>query len=148
MLLSKACEYGLRAALYLAVVPAGTNVPIRSVSEALGLPYPFLAKIVQTLAQQGVVVSTRGAAGGIALARPARDITMLSIIRAVDGDEVLTQCVLGLPGCGAQKPCPLHAQWAATRASIIEMFEHATLAEMAERIQAGDVRLATPARPS
>ncbi len=142
MLLSRACEYGLRAALYLAATPDAGYVAIRTVSDALGIPYPFLAKIVQTLAQHGVLTSSRGPAGGIALARQASQIPLREIVAAIDGDGVFTQCVLGLPGCGEQKPCPLHEQWAPTRERIRRMFDDVSLASLAERVRSDDFRLA------
>jgi Rrf2 family protein len=142
MLLSKACEYGIRSVLHLTKDGTGTYVPIRSISDALGIPYHFLAKIVQTLAQADVLASSRGPSGGVALARPASQITLKEIVVAIDGADIFTACVLGLPGCGERKPCPLHEQWAPARDRIHRMFDHVSLAEMAERMSEGDFRLA------
>jgi Rrf2 family protein len=144
MLLSKACEYGIRAVLHLATALPGAYVPIRTVSEALGMPYPFLAKVVQTLTQASVLESSRGAAGGVRLARPADRLALREIVLAVDGPAIFHACVLGLPGCGERKPCPLHDQWAPMRGEIEAMFGRMTLAELARRMAAGDFRLATP----
>jgi Rrf2 family protein len=141
MLLSQRCEYALRAALYVATEP-GAYVAVRDISDALGIPYHFLAKIVQTLTGAGLFQSMRGPTGGVALARPARRITLKEIVLAVDGPAVFRACVLGLPGCGDRKPCPLHDRWAPARAEIEAMFADATLADTAARIQAGDYRLA------
>jgi Rrf2 family protein len=143
MLLSKACEYGIRATLHLAKADAATYVPIRTISEALGIPYPFLAKVVQTLTQHHVLESSRGAAGGVRLARPADRILLKEIVVAVDGPAIFHACVLGLPECGERKPCPLHEQWAPVRGEIEAMFARVTLAELARRMAAGDFRLAT-----
>ncbi|MEP0547282.1 MAG: Rrf2 family transcriptional regulator [Rhodothermales bacterium] len=142
MLLSKACEYGIRSVLYLTKDGTGAYVPIRSISDALGIPYHFLAKIVQTLAQADVLTSSRGPSGGVALARPASQIKLKEIVVAIDGTDIFTECVLGLPGCGERKPCPLHEQWAPARDRIHRMFDHVSLAEMAERMSEGDFRLA------
>lgn len=141
MLLSKACEYGIRAVLYLTTSTPGTYVPIRTISDMLSIPYHFLAKIVQTLAQRDVLASSRGPNGGVALARPASQISLEEIVLAVDGSAVFTECVLGLPGCGEQKPCPLHEQWAPARDRIHRMFEQVSLAELAARMEDGDFRL-------
>lgn len=144
MLLSKSCEYALRTALYLASEPSVGNASytaVREISDELKIPYHFLAKTVQTLIQAGIFSSMRGQHGGIALARPASQIRLKEIVFAVDGPHVFTECVLGLPGCGDQKPCPLHAQWASARSQVDAMFSAATLAETAARIQAGDFRL-------
>lgn len=142
MLLSQRCEYALRTALYLAAAEPGAYVAVREISDALGIPYHFLAKIVQTLTGAGLLQSMRGPTGGVALARPATRITLKEIVLAIDGPAVFRECVLGLPGCGDRKPCPLHDQWAPARAQVERMFSGATLADTAARIQAGDYRLA------
>jgi Rrf2 family protein len=143
MLLSKACEYGIRTTLFLTTKARGEYVPIRSISDTLGIPYHFLAKIVQSLTQPEILASSRGPNGGVTLARPATQIALKEIVVAIDGTSIFTECVLGLPGCGTQKPCPLHDQWAPARDRIHRMFDHVSLAEMAERMDEGDFRLDT-----
>lgn len=142
MLLSQRCEYAVRTALYLAAADRTGYVAVREISEALNIPRPFLAKTVQDLTGAGVFTSMRGPAGGLALARPAGDITLKEIVLAVDGSDIFTECVLGLPGCGDRKPCPLHDQWVPARTQVHAMFASATLADTAARTQAGDFRLA------
>lgn len=141
MLLSKRCEYALRAALHLAAEEADSFVAIRDVSAALGISYPFLAKIAQDLTAAGLLTSQRGPSGGIALARPAGSITLEEIVLAIDGPAIFTECVLGLPGCGEQRPCPLHAQWAVARDRVHAMFASASLAGVAAQIQQHGFRL-------
>ena len=140
MILSKACEYGVRAMLYLASATHGTYVASRAISDDLGLPYSFFAKVVQTLAHAGLLSSQRGPSGGVALAKDPSEITLAEVVTAIDGGALFTECVLGLPGCGQQKPCPLHAQWAITRDRIHELFHTATIASLMED---GDYRLGT-----
>ena len=142
MLLSQRCEYAVRAALYLAASDRTGYVAVREISEALNIPHHFLAKTVQVLTSAGVFASMRGPAGGLALGRPAARISIEEVVLAVDGPAVFTECVLGLPGCGDRKPCPLHDQWAPARERVRQMFAGATLADTAARIQAGDFRLA------
>ena len=67
VLLSKSCEYAMRAALYIAAAPSGGYTSVREISEALGIPFPFLAKIAQTLTQAGILRTLRGPTGGVAL---------------------------------------------------------------------------------
>ncbi len=144
-MLSSACEYGLRAALYLASLDAGGYVPIRRLSEDLGISFPFLTKIFQQLTQAGLLTSYRGPNGGVAFTRPPGQITLKEIVVAIDGPDLFEACVLGLPGCGEQKPCPLHAAWATERARLDALFAGTTLADMADRIDQLDVRLTTRA---
>lgn len=141
MLLSKSCEYAIRTALHLAAAGSASYTAVREISSALNIPYHFLAKTVQTLIQAGLFESMRGPHGGIALARPADQIRLEEIVLAVDGPAVFRECVLGLPGCGDRKPCPLHDQWAPARDQVHRMFAEATLADTAEQIQSGEFRL-------
>ena len=142
MLLSQRCEYGLRAALHLASAAPGGYVPIRDVSTALGIPYHFLAKIAQAMIQQGLLESSRGPHGGVRLARPANQIVLNDIVLALDGPSIFEECVLGLPGCGTQQPCPLHDQWMPARERVRAMFVETTLEALATRLQTQGFRLA------
>ncbi|ARA93774.1 MAG: Rrf2 family transcriptional regulator [Bacteroidetes bacterium] len=140
-MLSSACAYGLRAALYLASLKEEGYVPIRRLSDELDISFPFLTKIFQQLTQAGLLTSHRGPRGGVAFTRPPGQITLKEIITAIDGPDLFEACVLGLPGCGEQKPCPLHAAWATERARLDALFADTTLADMADRIDQFDVRL-------
>lgn len=141
-LLSKSCEYGLRAALHLASPTTEGYVSIRDVSAALGIPYAFLAKIAQAMIAAGLLDSTRGPHGGIRLARAADRITLRDIVLALDGPALFEACILGLPDCGTQRACPLHDQWTPARTQIAAMFETTTLATLGQRIQDEGFRLA------
>lgn len=141
MLLSNACEYGLRATLYLASLKQEGYVSIRTISDELDISFPFLTKIFQMLTQAGLLTSYRGPNGGVALTRSPDEITLREIIVAIDGTALFTECVLGLPGCGEQKPCPLHAKWAAERERLEKMFASTKLSDMANKITSFDVRL-------
>jgi Rrf2 family protein len=140
-MLSSACEYGLRAALYLASLRPDGYVPIRQISDELDISFPFLTKVFQQLTQADLMTSMRGPKGGVAFTRPADQITLKEIILAIDGPELFEECILGLPGCGDQKPCPIHDQWATERRRLDAMFSRITLKEMADDIARFDVRL-------
>lgn len=136
MMLSKSCEYGLRAALYLASLDEEGYVPISTISEELDISFPFLTKIFQKLNDAGLLTSQRGPKGGVALTKAADEVTLYEIVVAIDGDDLFQECVLGLPGCGDAEPCPLHDEWAEERSRLEALFRNASLAELP------DVRLA------
>lgn len=141
MLLSKSCEYGLRATLYLAGLREEGYVSIRRISGDLGISFHFLTKVFQKLTEAGLMQSMRGPSGGVALARPASQIRILDVVLALDGPQLFTECVLGLPGCGNRQPCPLHDRWAGQREQLHALFSSTTVAELAEDVGAGAVRL-------
>ncbi len=147
MLLSKSCYYGLRAGMYVASLEQSEYVPILRISKELNISFHFLTKILQTLTENNIMISYRGPTGGVALARPAKNIKLLDIVYAIDGPETFNQCVFGLPGCGIQAPCPLHGEWASSREKIKHMFEKTTLAELAKKINTFNLRIADDAEP-
>jgi Rrf2 family protein len=131
-MLSKSCEYGLRAVLYLASLDQEGYVPIGTISEELDISFPFLTKIFQKLNDAGLLTSQRGPKGGVALTEPADEVTLHEIVVAIDGNDLFQECVLGLPNCGDAEPCPLHDEWAEERNRVERMFRNATLAELPE----------------
>jgi Rrf2 family protein len=145
MLLSKSCEYGLRAMLYLssrvesgedgaagrgAPGPVHAYVSLQTVSDDLSIGPSYLTKVCQQLNEAGLLTSKRGRGGGIALTRAPDAISLYEIVVAVDGDDLFEECVLGLPGCGEAEPCPLHDHWTEERERMRTTFQDTTLAEV------------------
>lgn len=131
-MLSRRCAYGIRAMSYLASrEQPDVYTPIHEVAAALSLSPYFLAKVLQELVRQGFLKSARGPNGGVALARSPQSIRLKELIVALDGPALFTTCVLGLPGCGECRPCPLHEEWEGARARIERLFETITVAEAA-----------------
>lgn len=140
-LISKSCEYGLRAALYVASQKNAEYVSIREISDKLDISFHFLTKILQKLTRGGILHSYRGPSGGVSLAKPAKSISLLTIVRAIEERDIFSSCVLGLAGCGEKSPCPLHQHWAAERSRIEKIFKQATLDKLAAQIARGELRL-------
>jgi Rrf2 family iron-sulfur cluster assembly transcriptional regulator len=140
MLLSKRCEYGLRAMLYLSSLdsegedgapdPTQEYLSIETISESLDIGFSFLTKVFQQLNEAGLLTSKRGPGGGVALTRAPGDISLYEIVVAIDGTALFEECVLGLPGCGEAEPCPLHEHWTAERERMETTFRETTLAEV------------------
>ncbi len=141
MILSNACDYGIRAALYVATQRNRKFVPIREISQKLQISFHFLTKILQILTQANLMTSFRGPNGGVAFARDPDNITLMDIIRAIDGPGLFEKCVLGLSDCGDEHPCPLHERWAEIREELRQMFESNSLARMATKIQQNGFRI-------
>jgi Rrf2 family iron-sulfur cluster assembly transcriptional regulator len=141
MILSKTCNYGLRAVLYVTVYGERPYVPIREISEELNISFHFLTKILQTLTQSSIMISFKGPNGGVALARPAESIQLAEIVEAIDGVALFDECLLGLEHCGTAHPCPVHAQWADIRERIGSFFRATTVADLAATIKQNGFRL-------
>lgn len=141
-MLSKGTLYGIRACLYVATLNREKFIPIREISQELNISFHFLSKILQAMTQAGILKSFRGPNGGVALARPASEIVLNDLIEAVEGPSKVRECFLGLPGCGTDKPCPLHDKWVEAQEKIEKMFESTNLEDLSKEIMDRDLRLA------
>ncbi|MEK9136581.1 MAG: Rrf2 family transcriptional regulator, partial [Bacteroidota bacterium] len=105
---------------------------VRNISQSLGIPYHFLNKVLQTLTRENIVVSHKGTHGGFALGRSSNEIRLTDIVRAVDGEKFLDECVLGFPACSEENPCPVHPQWKRAKKTILEILHVKTVAALSK----------------
>lgn len=104
-MISQTAEYALRAVVYLADRKVACTTA--EIAEATQIPAGYLAKVMQNLGRLGLVKSQRGLNGGFTLARDPREMSILTVINAVDPVRRFTECPLGIPDHGAHL-CPLH----------------------------------------
>lgn len=109
----------------------GKALFIKDIAEATGLPHPYLAKIIHTLARRGLAVTRRGVGGGVALAREPGDITLYDIAYALDDPLLEERCMLGSVECSDERACPAHAFWTQHRKEQIDFLRTSTLADVA-----------------
>lgn len=130
MLYTRSAQYAIRALALLASEPRDNYVPIRDVARSARVPLPFLAKIMQVLARSGLVDSRRGPGGGVRLARAPHAVTLEEIVVAVDGEDSVRECVLGLPHCADTNPCPVHEVWKQVRPTLRRQLHDRSLADI------------------
>jgi Rrf2 family protein len=135
MLLTKTCSYGIRAAIYIATQNYKQYVPIKEIAKTLNISFHFLTKILQILTKEGIIDSVKGPGGGVGLSRKSGEITILDIIHAVDGNNIFDECVLGLPGCSDNNPCPMHGTWGVLRKDLFNMLQKETLEDLATQVK-------------
>jgi len=140
---SKACEYGIRAATYIALQSlGGRRVSLRDIARNIDSPEAFTAKILQQLSKNNIVESVKGAAGGFEIERANMEKIRLShIVAAIDGNAVYVGCGLGLKECNADKPCPVHDRFVAIRNELQEMLENTSLYAMTAGLETGQTYL-------
>lgn len=138
---SKTTEYALRATIFIA--QKGTlkhKLGIEEISEAIDSPKSFTAKILQMLTRDNKVISSiRGPHGGFFMTESAKLLPLRAVIDAMEDDNVLKKCVLGLNKCSEINPCPLHAEYKVIKAQITRLFETKTIGETALQTNAKDV---------
>jgi Rrf2 family protein len=92
MRLSDGVEWGVHACTLLAVLPPEYALAAAKLAEYHDVPSAYMAKHLQALARAGVLETVKGARGGYRLARPAREITVLDVVEAIDGDDGAFRC--------------------------------------------------------
>ncbi len=129
--ISRKIDYGLRAMIYLAAIPEGSVVPFREIARQMDVPEDFLAKILKTLVDQGLVRSSRGPYGGYTLARSAAEISFLDVIEAVEGPVALNVCLDGDDACGRAPTCTMVAVWREGQDRMLDVYRQAKLSTLA-----------------
>ncbi|MFZ2897657.1 MAG: Rrf2 family transcriptional regulator [Saprospiraceae bacterium] len=140
--LSNACVYGLRALIYMALKEDTSQfVSIREISEKMDISFHFLTKTFQTLTERGLLKSYRGPKGGVAFEKEPSDIFLIDVVKIIDGEDFFDICLLGLPGCGEETPCPVHDFWKTTKDTMKLEFETTSLADLAEKVHRKRLRI-------
>ncbi len=138
-MLSNTCKYAIRAVLYLAINDEkGVKTGIKKISKDLDIPTPFLGKILQNLARQKILSSTKGPNGGFGLGKDMNDILLMDIVEVIDGQDTFHKCVIGMKYCSEQEnPCALHSRYAELREEIRKIFEVETIKQLVQDIKKG-----------
>jgi Rrf2 family protein len=131
-MLSSSCKYGIRAVTYIASKSKDSGkIGIKQISEDLNLPTPFLAKILQLLAKQKILSSSKGPHGGFSLLKDPKKITLLDIIITIDGNDLLENCIIHNTTCSCvgneNLICPIHDEYSKTRANLVKLFSNKTI---------------------
>ncbi|TQD39757.1 RrF2 family transcriptional regulator [Haloflavibacter putidus] len=129
---SKACEYGIKAAIFIAQdTMQQKRVSLKDIANAIDSPEAFTGKILQKLVKHDIITSMRGAKGGFEVNLATLDqIKLKQIVYAIDGDALYTNCALGFSECSSEKPCAMHFQFMDVRENLNNLLEHTTLEEL------------------
>jgi len=129
--LTKKADYGLIALKHL-VVHGPESSSAKEIAEMYGIPLPLLSKILQKLAKSGFLASEHGTNGGYRLARPAREITALEVIRTIDGPIFLTACFTEHGYCCHTDKCIVRDPLQKVHEGILRLLAGITISDMAQ----------------
>ena len=131
MIYSRSVEYAIRALTHLAGQPDGGQKMVREIADEEEMPVFFLAKTLQQLARKGLLHSVKGPTGGFGFGRPAREISLMDVITALDGPGAFERCIVGLAGCSERLPCPMDESFRPIRKRIIAYLTTTTIGDLA-----------------
>ncbi|MGZ3899462.1 MAG: RrF2 family transcriptional regulator [Bacteroidia bacterium] len=136
---SKACEYAIRAAIYITVQSnQDKRISLKDIAKEIASPEAFTAKILQQLSRHGIIDSVKGPTGGFTIDKKKMSKTKLSeIVSAIDGDSIYKGCGLGLKECSETHPCPVHEKFKQIRTDLKNMLEKTSLLELSMGLETG-----------
>lgn len=131
--INRRTDYACRIILHLAMSSPDVRVTAQDIAEQRLVPRALVRRVVTQLANAQLVVTTRGNTGGLALARPASEISLLNVVQAMEGPLALNTCVVNPRECSLVKTCPAHEAWAQARAALQTELSRITFDKLSRR---------------
>jgi Rrf2 family protein len=129
MLVTRETDYAVRTVLYLAR-DHDRVVSVTEIAEAMLIPKSFLAKILQRLVRNNIVQSVRGVKGGFRLAKKTSDISLLSVMEAIQGVTGINVCAVDSRKCKISSACVVHPVWVELRKEVEARLKKQTIASL------------------
>jgi len=130
MQITRQADYAVRAVLHLARVGNAERSATSMIAKEQNIPPSFLAKIISQLSIAGLLHTSRGARGGVTLARDPKDITLLEVVEAIDGPIQLNECVGDNGVCTFDDHCPIKPVWCDAQDELVKRLKDTNFAQM------------------
>jgi len=129
--ISRQTDYACRVILHLAILPPGERVTAQDIAERRLIPRAFVRRVITQLANAGLLTTTRGVNGGLTLARPPSEISLLDVVQATEGPLALNACVVNPQACPLMPVCSVHEAWVHARDGLAAELSDATFDRLA-----------------
>ncbi len=135
---SKSCEYAIKAMIFVAQKSKDeVRVGVEEIAKGIDAPEHFIAKILQDLGKKKLVNSVKGPNGGFYMDQTNLKSSIADVVKAIDGDGIYKDCVIGLKLCSEKNPCPVHFEFKEIKRNLITMIEENTIADFNEKLDTG-----------
>jgi Rrf2 family protein len=134
-MITKTGVHALSALAALAGLPCGAFQGAGELAEQIGAPRNYLGKLLQSLAQAGLLESQKGKGGGFRLARSPETISLYDVIEPIEHVSRWNGCFLGRPRCSDEAPCPVHKRWGKLRDAYLRFLRETTVADLTPRFE-------------
>jgi Rrf2 family protein len=139
MQITRQADYALRAMIFLDQMEPNQRAATSQIAEEQHIPPSFLAKIISQLSIAGLIHTSRGARGGVSLARSPEEITILEVVEAIDGPIALNECTQSPGACPFGEDCPLRSLWCETQNKLVERLKTTTFAQFLSSVPAHQI---------
>lgn len=126
MQITRQADYAIRAILYLSQMEPNQRAATSQIAKSKNIPSSFLAKIISQLSIAGLIHTSRGARGGVSLAHPPKEVSVLQVVEAIDGPIAINDCTLDPHICSFNGDCPLRPLWCDTQAELVAKLKETT----------------------
>lgn len=130
MQITRQADYALRAMIFLARLEPNRRAATSQIADEQRIPPSFLAKIISQLSIAGLIHTSRGARGGVSLARPPEEISVLEVVEAIDGPITLNECTEDPSACPFGSECVLRPLWCDAQAGLVEKLRTTSFAAL------------------
>jgi Rrf2 family protein len=128
MQITRQADYALRAMIYLAHLEPAKRAATSQIAEQQHIPPSFLAKIISQLSIAGLIHTSRGARGGVSLARSPEEISVLEVVEAIDGPIALNECTEDPSGCPFGDDCAIRPLWCDAQNELVDRLRRTSFA--------------------
>jgi Rrf2 family protein len=142
MQITHQADYAVRTILYLSRLGMNERVSTSEIAKFNHIPPSFLTKIISQLAIAGLIHTSRGARGGVWLAHPAEEISLLDVLEAIDGTLALNHCVADPANCSFSAECLIHTFWMDTCADMLSRLRATTFDQFKKNAEASALPVA------
>jgi Rrf2 family protein len=130
MQITRQADYAIRAVRYLAKQGSNQRAATSTVAQEMKIPPSFLAKIISQLSIAGLLHTSRGARGGVSLAREPKEISVLDVVEAIDGPILLNECVGDTESCAFSDDCMVHPIWMEAQETLVKRLRETTFDQL------------------
>ncbi|MFH1929874.1 MAG: Rrf2 family transcriptional regulator [Chloroflexota bacterium] len=138
--ITRKADYAARILLHLAMSPPRTWITTQEIARQQLIPGRLIRHVVASLVSAGLLRTKRGSGGGIRMARPASEISLLDAVEAVEGPFYLNICVTDPQGCLLARKCPVHEVWERVQETLVDQLRRETFGKLAQRAQGRSVQ--------
>ncbi|MDH7486838.1 MAG: Rrf2 family transcriptional regulator [Anaerolineae bacterium] len=132
-LITRKTDYATRVLLHLALLSPGGQATTQDIAHRQLIPERLIRHIISQLAKARLLSTKRGKGGGVQLARPAAEISLLDVVEAMQGPLSLNLCVDEPDSCALAAECPMHEAWARTQEELANWLRQETLDKLTQR---------------
>jgi Rrf2 family protein len=129
MQITRQADYAVRAMIYLTQLGNERRASTSQIAQEKQIPPSFLAKIVSQLSVAGLLQTSRGARGGVSLAKSPEKISLLDVVEAIDGPILLNECVADNSACSFGDSCPMKPVWCDAQHELVSKLGNTNFAQ-------------------